>query len=122
MKIGERIKYRREQLEMSQDELARRLGYKSRSSINKIENDASGLPQTKIAAIAKVLRTTPAYIMGWEEEIKKDPAGTAERHFEILMDEDISDIFEDFKTLDATQRKLVKDLVHSLAETKKAEV
>ena len=122
MKIGERIKYRREQLEMSQDELARRLGYKSRSSINKIENDASGLPQTKIAAIAKALRTTPAYIMGWEEEIKKDPAGTAERHFEILMDEDISDIFEDFKTLDATQRKLVKDLVHSLAETKKAEV
>ena len=44
MKIGERIKYRREQLEMSQDELARRLGYKSRSSINKIEHDASGLP------------------------------------------------------------------------------
>ena len=37
MKIGERIKYRREQLGLSQDELARRLGYKSRSSINKIE-------------------------------------------------------------------------------------
>lgn len=72
MKIGERIKYRREQLEMSQDELARRLGYKSRSSINKIENDASGLPQTKIAAIANALQTTPGYIMGWEEMQQKN--------------------------------------------------
>lgn len=61
---------------MSQDELARRLGYKSRSSINKIENDASGLPQTKIAAIANALKTTPAYIMGWEEMQKKNDALT----------------------------------------------
>ena len=122
MKIGDRIRYRREELGMSQDELARRLGYKSRSSINKIEKDASGLPQTKIVAIASALKTTPAYIMGWEEEIKKNPVGMAERHFEIIMDEDISDIFDDFKTLDKAQKKIVKDLVHSLAETKKAEV
>ena len=73
MKIGERIKQRREQLEMSQDELARRLGYKSRSSINKIENDASGLPQSKIAAIAAALQTTPSHIMGWEEDKTKQP-------------------------------------------------
>jgi transcriptional regulator with XRE-family HTH domain len=121
MKIGERIKQRREELEMSQDELARRLGYKSRSSINKIEKDASGLPQTKIEAIATALRTTPSYIMGWDEEIKKDPVGTAELHFEILMDEDIKDIFEDFKVLDGQQRKIVKDLVHNMAQTKKME-
>ena len=72
MKIGDRIKHRRIELGMSQDELARRLGYRSRSSINKIEKDASGLPQTKIAAIASVLQTTPSYIMGWEEMQKKN--------------------------------------------------
>lgn len=121
MKIGERIKYRREQLELSQDELARRLGYKSRSSITKIENDASGLPQTKIAAIANALQTTPAYIMGWEEEIEKAPEEMAERHFQIIMDADISEMFDDFKLLDETQRKIVKDLVKSLAATKKTE-
>lgn len=118
MRIGDRIKYRREELGLSQDELARRLGYKSRSSINKIEKDASGLPQNKIADIAKALRTTPSYIMGWAEEIEKNPVQAAERHFEILMDEDITDIFDDFKKLDAAQKKIVKDLVHSLAETK----
>ena len=121
MKIGDRIKHRRIELDMSQDELARRLGYKSRSSINKIEKDASGLPQTKIAAIASALQTTPSYIMGWEEKIEKEPEKTAELHFEILMDEDITDIFEDFKTLDTKQRQIVKDLVHNLAETKKEE-
>ena len=106
---------------MSQDELARLLGYKSRSSVNKIENDASGLPQNKIIAIAKALRTTPAYIMGWEEEIKKTPVEAAERHFEMIMDEDLTEIFADFKMLDEKQRKIVKDLVKSLAEAKKTE-
>ena len=76
MKIGERIRRRREELELSQDELAKRLGYKSRSSINKIEKDASGLPQTKIAAIANALQTTPAYIMGWDEVQKKNDIQT----------------------------------------------
>ena len=67
-KIGDRIKERREYLKMSQDDLAKKLGYKSRSSINKIERDASGLPQSKIVAIANALNTTPAYIMGWEAD------------------------------------------------------
>lgn len=69
--IGNRIRKRREELEMSQDELAKRLGYKSRSSIAKIEKDGRELPQKKIASIANVLQTTPAYIMGWEQTQKK---------------------------------------------------
>ena len=54
--------------------------------------------------------------MGWQEEIENDPVGTAERHFEVLMDEDFMDIFEDFRRLDANKKKIVKDLVHTLAE------
>ena len=72
LSIGDRIRIRREELEMSQDELAKRLGYKSRSSITKIEKDGRELPQKKIADIARALQTTPAYIMGWEEEEKKN--------------------------------------------------
>lgn len=73
MEIGDRIKFKRESLGMSQDELAKKVGYKSRSSINKIEIDGRGLPQSKIVAFSKALETTPAYLMGWEdleEEIK----------------------------------------------------
>ncbi len=68
MKIGDRIRKKREELGMSQDELAEKVGYKSRSSINKIEKDGRGLPQSKILLFAKALNTTPAYLMGWENE------------------------------------------------------
>ena len=67
MDIGDRIKKRREELGMSQEELAKKVGYKSRSSVNKIEVDGRGLPQSKIVLFAKALETTPAYLMGWEE-------------------------------------------------------
>lgn len=69
MTIGERIKKRREEIGISQEDLAIKLGYKNRSSINKIEQDKQNLRQTKIKAIADALDTTPAYIMGWTEPI-----------------------------------------------------
>ena len=71
--IGSRIRNRREELGLSQDELGKRLGYKSRSSINKIELDQRSLTQSKIKAIADALETTPSYIMGWNEpDLKLD--------------------------------------------------
>lgn len=72
--IGSRIKCRREALKLSQDELAKRLGYKSRSSINKIELDQRNLTQSKIKAIADALGTTPDYIMGWEDTAASLPS------------------------------------------------
>ena len=71
--IGSRIRNRREELGLSQDELGKRLGYKSRSSINKIELDQRSLTQSKIKAIADALETTPSYIRGWNEpDVKLD--------------------------------------------------
>lgn len=65
--MGTIIKKRREQLGISQEQLANILGYKSRSSINKIELNHTDLPQSKIVALAKALSVTPAYLMGWED-------------------------------------------------------
>lgn len=67
MNIGYRIRKRREELGLSQEELANRLGYKSRSTINKIEAGVNDIVQSKIIAFAEALNTTPAYLMGWEE-------------------------------------------------------
>lgn len=68
MDIGQRIRMKREELGISQEELALKAGYKSRSSINKIEKDGRGLPQSKILLIAKALDTTPGYLMGWDND------------------------------------------------------
>lgn len=119
MKIGEKIKHRRIELGWSQRDLAAKMSYSNHSTIGRIESGSVDIPQSRIVQFAEVLGVSVAYLMGWEEEIQKDPIGTAERHFEILMDEDISEIFEEFKVLDGKQRQLVKDLVHSLAATKK---
>lgn len=66
--IGSRIKSRRQELGMTQQELATKLGYKSRSTINKVEEGVNDLTQTAVVKYAKALNTTPAYLMGWEEE------------------------------------------------------
>ena len=72
MSIGQRIKSRREELGMSQEDLAHRIGYKSKSSINKIELDIQQLRQSKIKQIADALETTTDYIMGWSEKKNDD--------------------------------------------------
>ncbi len=63
--IGMRIRQRRKELNLTQEELAIKLGYRSRSSINKIEIGERSLTQSKIKAIADALDTTPSFIMGW---------------------------------------------------------
>lgn len=73
MTIGERIRRRREALGMSQEELAHRIGYKSKSSINKIELDVQQLRQSKIKQIADALETTTDYVMGWEDNTEDVP-------------------------------------------------
>lgn len=73
--LNERIKQRREQLEMSQAKLAELLGYSDRSTIAKIEKGTNDITQSKIEAFAKALRTTPAYLMGWEDNSGEQDVG-----------------------------------------------
>ncbi len=65
MTTADIIKKRREELGLSQEELAEKLGYKSRSSINKIELGLSDIPFSKIDLFAKVLQVKREYLMGW---------------------------------------------------------
>lgn len=67
-RIGYKIKARREYLGMSQKELAEKMGYKSHTTIAKIENGTNDVVQTNVVKFAEVLNTTIAYLMGWEEE------------------------------------------------------
>ena len=67
MKIGERIKHRREELGIAQTWLAEQIGT-SKQNLYKYENGIiANIPADKVEAIAKALHTTPAYLMGWSE-------------------------------------------------------
>ena len=65
--IGKRIRIRREELGITQEELASKLGYKSKTTIAKIENGTNDIIQSKVIEFAQALDTTPAYLMGWTQ-------------------------------------------------------
>ena len=73
MKVGERIKLRRKEIGISQTDLADKIGT-TKQNIYKYENGIiTNIPSDKIEAIAAVLSTTPAALMGWEESQLASP-------------------------------------------------
>lgn len=62
--IYDRIRSRRLELGLTVEELAQKMGYKDKSSISKIENGKADIPQSKVAAFARALNTTTAYLIG----------------------------------------------------------
>ena len=76
---SERIKIRRESLNISQDELALQLGYTNRSTIAKIEKGENKIKIGRIEDFAHALKTSPAYLMGWVD----DPELTHEQTLEL---------------------------------------
>lgn len=66
--IGKRIRAKREELHMTQEELAKLLGYKNKTTITKIENGTNDIVQSKVVEFAKALNTTISYLMGWEND------------------------------------------------------
>ena len=64
MELYENIRSRRIALKMTQQELAQKLGYKSTSTIAKIESGENDIPQAKLAAFAVALNSTLADLMG----------------------------------------------------------
>lgn len=113
MSIGQRIKSRREELGMSQEDLAHRIGYKSKSSINKIELDIQQLRQSKIKQIADALETTTDYIMGWSEKKNDEPK---EKHdvTDLIKNQYGSDVYElvqlYLKLNEAGKKKIMEEL------------
>lgn len=71
MTIGDRVKLLRQKKKMTQLELAEKLGYKSKSSVAHIENGRD-IPRSMVVTLADILETTPAYLMGWEDDKPAD--------------------------------------------------
>ena len=72
MNIGKRIRDRRKEIGLSAEKLAEILG-KNRATVFRYESgDIENVPLDILEPIAKALRTTPAYLMGWEEEQRKN--------------------------------------------------
>lgn len=112
MAIGDRIKRRREELGLSQEELAKKVGYKSRSSVNKIEIDGRGLPQSKIVMFAKALETTPAYLMGWDTVSDEDIGN-------VFTNDNLFEIIDNISALSPQEKNHFTNYLHLLEINRK---
>ena len=99
MAIGDRIKIRREELGLTQQQLADRLGYKSKSAINKIEMGINDVAQKKVPFFAKALETSIEYLMEMDDDEKDKQHDyytnpeTAKIAQEIFDDSDLHALF-----------------------------
>lgn len=115
MSIGERIKERRKALKMSVDELARRLG-KNRATIYRYENgEIENLPLDVLEPIAKALNTTPAFLMGWQEEQQKNSA-LADIVLRARQDNEFMSVLEIMYDLDPDKIAGVKQMLAAFAK------
>ena len=80
--LGDRIKMKRTQLNLTQEELGQKIGVQ-KSAIAKYESGrVENLKRSIIYNLAKALETTPAYLMGWEDD---DVKLSSFKNAEILM-------------------------------------
>lgn len=85
--LGNKVKSARNNLGISQEELANRIGYKTKGSIARIENGERDLPIDKLKLLAKALNTTPEYLVGWDIEKKSQSITKASRDIEPTIEE-----------------------------------
>lgn len=113
--IGARIKARRQELKMTQRELAARLGYTDHTTVTRIESGKTDPPQSRVAQFAKVLDVTPGYLMGWDKE-PEDLADVAAR---VLLDPDLLRMVEQYLELSEADQYTVRLVVSSMTHKEK---
>lgn len=113
--IGARIKARRQELKLTQRDLAARMGYKDHTTINRIESGKTDPPQSRVAQFAKVLDVTPGYLMGWDKE-PEDLADVAAR---VLLDQDLLRMVEQYLELSEADQYTVRLVVSSMTHKEK---
>lgn len=115
--VSERILELMQKHDLSYGKLAEITGVPKSALQRYATGETRKLSFDRLKIIADALGCTSAYLLGWEEEIKKDPVALAEKHIEILMDEEFVGLFYKYKALDAKQRKVVRNLIDSLSDT-----
>lgn len=102
MTTGQKIRMLRKKLGMTQEDLAHKIGYKSKTSITHIEQNRDKSLEI-IQNIAKALNTTPQYLAGWELDPEKKRY--LFDNIDKLTDEQFDALLSEFEKLKAQNSK-----------------
>lgn len=119
LNIGKNILSARKRLGLTQEELAARVGYKTKSAINKIELGIRDLPQKKIAAFAEALGMTPGQLMGWDEKPAEELQDMGALAAQVIMDPDAMEMVKEYMALSESDRYAVRLVIASMSAKQK---
>ena len=86
------------------------MGYKSKSSINKIELGLNDIPQSKVVKFSEVLNCSIAYLMDWEEVQKNNDIQT-DIVVRMRTDEEFYEVVKRIYELDREKLKSLRQLL-----------
>lgn len=109
--VGQNIAAARKRAGITQEELAARVGYKTKSAINKIELGIRDLPQKKIAAFADALGVTPGHLMGWDEKPAEELQDMGALAAQLLLDPGALEVMQKYMAMEETDRQAVRDFL-----------
>lgn len=90
MTIGDRIRKQRELAGISQTDLAEKVKI-SKQTLYKYENNiVTNIPSDKVEEIAKILNLSPAYLMGWIDNLDNFNDNSKKSDFVVDMLSDAS--------------------------------
>ena len=72
MSTGDRMRVRRKELNIPAESIAEYLGISAASVYRYESGDIEKVPGSILEPLAKILKTTPAHLMGWEEDPSED--------------------------------------------------
>lgn len=85
LNVGQRIKQRRKELGFSADYVAKQLG-KNRATVYRYESDEiENMAVDVVKDLAKVLKTSPAYLMGWSDSTENLSASNKYMYFDTAV-------------------------------------
>lgn len=122
IEMGKRITKRRQEINMTMDELAHLMGYKHRSSIQKLESGENGLPQDRVEELAGYLQMDPTELVGWVRLDVKNHGLTKlmQKTLEQIMPtEEEYKLLNDMAMLNLDGQELVINFIHSLLQNPK---
>lgn len=90
MSVGQNIRKAREEKQMTQDELAKRMGYKSRSTIARIENGDNDVSQSKLKKFSEILDVSISFLLDGDDPT--NPASESDEPSPTLSERDERDI------------------------------
>lgn len=115
MTTGQKIKQRRLELQLTQRELAARLGYTDHTTLTRIESGKTDLPQSRLVQVAQVLGVPPSYLIDAEQ-----PEDIGKLAARVAADPTLIKLVRNYLLLDQADQRTVDSLLESLAANKKS--